>query len=117
MPSGPSSAARSTFHVATAALAAPYAPAPLSAAIDPMVMTAPPLGIRSRTAAVVNTAEIRLESRLARHPAARDSRSDGASRSKSVLPPAQCTTTSMVPGSESCSRFRSFGSELSQVKA
>jgi hypothetical protein len=38
----PSSRARSMFHDASPALAAPYAPAPLSAAIDPMCTTEPP---------------------------------------------------------------------------
>src|SRR4029450_6081582 len=66
MPPGPSSADRSTFHAATAALAAPYEPPPepRSAAIELSRTTVPPSASRSDTAVVVSTALTTFAARL-----------------------------------------------------
>src|SRR6266699_726952 len=67
IPRRPSSAATSTVHVSTAALAAPYELAPRRAAIElneTIRALAPNRGVR---AAVTSTAESRLASRFARH--------------------------------------------------
>src|SRR5918997_3880692 len=103
IPRGPTWADRPAVHAWTAAFATPYDDPAYSAPIDPTVMIDPPGGISRRAAVTTSTVEMRLASRLARHPLATSSSpgspsdSDPAGRSKSVLPPAIATMTSTGP--------------------
>jgi hypothetical protein len=100
-----------------AAFAAPYEPAPFRAAMEPIVTTRASSVSRGESAVVTSTAVSTLESKFARHAAARPSRSPTSVRSRSVLPPALFTSTSTDCGRSSIAAATALGSAASKTTA